>query len=424
MLESFDYRTLFAKSIGLTDEWQVSRVIFLEEENSVHIYVTARQALHYPCPICGRQSPRYDAEETERVWRHADVALFPCYVHSQRPRVNCPEHGIHVIKAPWAHGPHARFTLGFEGYAMLLVQATTMKEASRLLRISRGAMVRIASYWVGRAINEDDLQDVHILSIDETSFRRGQSYVTVIGSPEQKRVIGVEPDRKLVSVENFSYDFESRGGNCNQVEFVSIDLSPTYQAATQLCFPQATIVFDHFHVKKLMLEGMDEVRRAEQGRSFSRSYQAGKKLLMIPTTKASQTQQLRVQQLSRQYPKTGRAYRMVQAFDEFYRCQTEVDAKKQLKKLTSWMMHSRLQPMKAVARSLRSHEKEILAFFRQRLTNAFAEGLNSLIQAAKRKARGFHTFEGFKVAIFLVAGKLDLACPHPFTSSTLHGNRT
>jgi transposase len=57
------------------------------------------------------------------------------------------------------------------------------------------------------------------------------------------------------------------------------------------------------------------------------------------------------------------------------------------------MMHSRLEPMKKVARTLRKNQPEILEYFINRLTNAFAEGMNSLIQAAKRKARGFRTFE-------------------------------
>ena len=69
--------------------------------------------------------------------------------------MNCPRHGIRVTEAPWARSPYARFTLGFEGYAMLLAQTMSMNEARRILRISRTAMLNIAVYWVEELINEE-----------------------------------------------------------------------------------------------------------------------------------------------------------------------------------------------------------------------------------------------------------------------------
>ena len=71
-------------------------------------------------------------------------------------------------------------------------------------------------------------------------------------------------------------------------------------------------------------------------------------------------------------------------------------------------------PMKDAAETLMNHEQEILHYFHERLTNAVCEGINSMIQAAKRKARGYNTFEGFAAMIYLVAGKLKLPVPDPF----------
>ena len=61
-----------------------------------------------------------------------------------------------------------------------------------------------------------------------------------------------------------------------------------------------------------------------------------------------------------------------------------------------------------------NHEQEILYYFHERLTNAVCEEINSMIQAAKRQARGYSTFEGFAAMIYLVAGKLELPVPDPF----------
>lgn len=409
----FNFIEMFEKSIGLQAPWEVSKAEFNERDKVVHVYVTARKTAQYPCPECGKLCPRYDDEEEERMWRHADVVMYPCYIHSRRPRIQCPEHGIRVVDAPWARR-NARQTYLFEGYAMLLAESMSMNEARKILRISRTALMHIVKYWVEKAVAETDLSQVKQLSIDETSFKRGQSYVTVVGDPENHRVIGVEDGRDTEAVERFSLDFIARKGDCNEITHVSMDMSKTYRSATEICFPNAKVVFDHFHVKKLVLEGMDEVRREEQGKQFARSKKAGRKLLMIPETKMTEQQMLATMNLCKTYPKTGRAFRMVQLFDDLYRCHSKREAESVLKSLTSWMMHSKLEPMKRVAKSLRNNQVEILEYFVHRLTNAFAEGMNSLIQTAKRKARGFRTFAGYRVMIFLAVGRLHLSYPRPF----------
>ena len=374
----FNFVDMFERSIGLKDPWKVTRAEFEAKDRAVHVYVEAGKTAKYPCPQCGKMSSRYDDEEDERIWRHADVVMYPCYIHCRRPRVNCAEHGIHVADAPWARNG-ARQTLLFEGYAMMLAETMTLNEARKVLQISRTALMHIVNYWVEKAVSEEDLSGVNQLSIDETSFKRGQSYVTVIGDPPRRRVIGVEAGRDIDAVERFSLDYIARGGDCNSITHVSMDMSQTYKKACELCFPNARLVFDHFHVKQLVLSGMDKVRREEQGRKIARSRTAGRKLLMIPEKRMTEQQTAAKEVLCREYPKTGRAFRMVQQLDDLYRCQTPVQAESVLKKLTGWMMHSRLEPMKKVAKSLRRHKTEILEYFRNRLTNAFAEGMNSLI---------------------------------------------
>jgi len=409
----FNFVGMFEQSIGLKDPWKVTRAEFRQQDRTVHVYVDARKTAKYACAECGQLSERYDDEDEEREWRHADVVMYPCYIHCRRPRVKCEQHGVRVVDAPWAR-KGARQTLLFEGYAMMLAELLPMNEAKRVLRVSRTALMHIVGHWVEKAVQETDLSGVRTLSIDETSFKRGQSYVTVVGDPLRRRVIGVEDGRDLASVERFSLAFMARGGDCNAVESVSMDMSQTYRAGCALCFPKARAVYDHFHVKQLVLSGMDEVRREEQGKKYARSRSAGKKLLMIPEGRMTDQQMAAKEVLCQEYPKTGRAFRMVQAFDDVYRSATMEEARSVLKRVTSWMMHSGLEPMKRVARSLRKNLQDILEYFRNRLTNAFAEGMNSLIQAAKRKARGFRTYAGYRIMIFLVVGRLQLSYPQPF----------
>lgn len=402
--------SLFSQSIGIEEPWYIRSIE--SRDNEVHIYVDVRDGVMLPCPECGEAGYREGYEKTERVWRHGDCLFYPAYVHCRRPRVKCERHGIKVVDAPWAR-KHSRFTLLFEGYAMLLLADMPILKASKALRCNEKSLTRIMRYWVKKAVDGDDLSQVRALSIDETSFKRGQSYVTVIVDAAARRVIDVEEGRNDQTVIDFTYKLEAKGGSCEKVSFVTSDMARAYMNGVQECFPNAKLTIDKFHVKKLLLEAMDEVRRAEQKEHKSKVLQNSKKLLMIPEGRQSDEQRQRVMELSKQYPKTGRAFRMVQSLDLFYASKNVSEAKERFIQLYRWLRKSRLVPMKRVALTLKQYSAEIMNVFTSRLTNAICEGINSMIQAAKRKARGYNTIAGFICMIYLVAAKLRLACPNP-----------
>ena len=401
---------LFSQSIGLKEPWYIRSIETQDAE--VHVYVDMREGNMMTCPECGKKCQRAGYEKTERIWRHGDVMFYPCYVHCRRPRIRCDEHKTKVIEAPWAR-KSSRFTEMFEGYAMLILADMPILKASKLLRCNEKSLVRILRYWVNKAVDEDDLSNVQSVSIDETSFKRGQSYVTVIIDAAKRRVIDVEPGRREEAVVDFSYKLEAKGGDCEKIKFACSDMSKAYRVGIQFCFPQAKHTVDKFHVKKLMIDAMDSVRRSEQQEQKSKLLNLGRRVLMIAESKQDENQRARVAEISKEYPKTGRAYRMVQAIDTIYGSKNATEAEQRLNQLYGWMRKSRLEPMKKAALTLRDHSVEILNIFHSKMTNAISEGINSMIQAAKRKARGYHTFEGFSSMIYLIAAKLQLAFPDP-----------
>lgn len=400
---------LFEQSIGVREPWYIRSI---ETEGAeVHVYVDVREGNMLPCPECGEMCKRAGYEKQERVWRHGDCLFYPCYVHCRRPRIICKEHKTKVVEAPWAR-KSSRFTLLFEGYALLILSDMPILKASKLLRCNEKSLTRILRYWVNKAVEEDDLSKVNSISTDETSFKKGQSYVTVVIDANKRRVIDVEEGRGEQQVIDFSYKLEKKGGECAKIKYASSDLSAAYRSGIQHCFPKAKHPVDKFHVKKLLLDAMDEVRKNEQAKQRKKQ-RISRKLLMIPETKQSEDQRLKVEQISKEYPQTGRAFRMVQSIDIVYASSTIEEAEQKLNQLYRWMRKSRLEPMKKVASTLKNYFEEILNIFRSKLTNAICEGINSMIQAAKRKARGYHTFEGFSSMIYLIAAKLELACPNP-----------
>ena len=409
MVENFD--KMLAGSLRLEDPWYIIGAEFNEEEPAIHIHVGVDKTAALCCPVCGAPTKRYGYEPKERVWRHANCLFYPCYVHCKRPRVLCDKCGTVQVNAPFER-KNSRFTLLFEGYAMLLLQDVPRARASRLLRCDEKSLAAILTYWVHDAVNRMDLSDTCSIAMDETSFRRGHKYVTIAIDAVRHRVFDVEPGRDKTTVKNVGKKLERNGGNTKSVNSVTSDMSASYLSAVREVFPNAKQTIDKFHVKQVLLKALDTVRKDEQkepGRK--KELFLCRKLFMVPQGRMTDKQRTMVAELSKQYKKTGRAYRIVQSLDDFYASTSMVEAQERLDKLCSWMRRCRLKPMKDATLTLRNHSKEILNYFHTRLTNAICEGINAMIQAAKRKARGFHTFEGYAAMIYLVAGKLKLDTP-------------
>ena len=409
MVENFD--KMLAGSLRLEDPWYIIGAEFNEEEPAIHIHVGVDKTAALCCPVCGAPTKRYGYEPKERVWRHADCLFYPCYVHCKRPRVLCDKCGTVQVNAPFER-KNSRFTLLFEGYAMLLLQDVPRARASRLLRCDEKSLAAILTYWVHDAVNRMDLSDTCSIAMDETSFRRGHKYVTVAINEVRRRVFDVEPGRDKTAVKNVGKKLERNGGNTKSVNSVTSDMSASYLSAVREVFPNAKQTIDKFHVKQVLLKALDTVRKDEQKESGrKKELFLCRKLFMVPQGRMTDKQRTMVAELSEQYKKTGRAFRIVQSLDDFYASTFMVEAQERLDKLCSWMRRCRLKPMKDAVLTLRNHSKEILNYFHTHLTNAICEGINAMIQAAKRKARGFHTFEGYAAMIYLVAGKLKLDTP-------------
>ena len=409
-----NFTKMIAGSLGLKEPWYIKGAEFLEGKQEVHVYVGIREGAAIACPHCGQAAQRYGYEPNERIWRHGDCMFFPTYVHCRRPRVLCPHCGVQQISAPFER-KNSRFTLLFEGYAMLIMADMPRTKAARLLRCNEKSLAEILTYWVNKAVEERPLDDVSSLAIDETSFRRGHRYVTLVLDAQRRRVIDVEPGRDKDTVHSFTQKLEQRGGNRANIKSVTSDMSKCYVPAIREVFTNAIHVIDKFHVKQILINALDEVRKAEQKQvEDKRTLFLGRRLFMIPQSRLSEEQTKKLAKLSQSYPQTGRAYRIVAALDTFYACSTVQEAERTFSNLYSWMRRCRLQPMKQAAQSLLRHKEQIIAYFQEHITNAICEGINSMIQAAKRKARGYRTYEGYTAMIYLIAGKLQLAVPKPF----------
>ena len=160
---------------------------------------------------------------------------------------------------------------------------------------------------------------------------------------------------------------------------------------------------------KIINDAVDEVRRAEQK---SQDLLRGTRSIWLRNPKnLSERQKATLEALPTRHLKTARAYQIRLAFQEFYQQPSPELALAFLKKWYFWATHSRLKPIIDAAKTMKRHWNGILRWFDSKIANGLIEGINSLVQAAKAKARGYRSTRNLKAMVYLLAGKLDMQLP-------------
>lgn len=404
-----DTTMLFTSALQLPDPWEVTDVGFRDAgdgRRELHITVGFAPGSRFPCPEGGcahEDCPVHDVRE--RTWRHLNFFQYKAFIHAGVPRVDCPDHGVRSVPVPWAR-PGSGFTLLFEAMVVELAKTQPMADVARQVDEHDTRLWRFVRHYVDEARRLLDYTGVEAVGIDETS-RRGHRYITVVADLVERDVICVVPGKDSNTVRDFARDFMDHNGDPARVGLVSCDMSLGFAKGIREHLPNAAKVIDKFHVVKHANEAVDTVRKAEakENAPLRRT-----KYLWLSNESALTDRQLETKRsLTRQRLRTARACQMRETLQDIYEdSATRAEAEDGLGRLCSWMMHSRLEPMKAFARLLRRHWDDILAYFDHRRTNALLEGLNSVIQHLKTRARGFRNMDYFSTMIYLTCSRLDL----------------
>ena len=398
---------LFQLALGLVPPWMVKAARFDAEARRLDIEIDFARGGRFPCPRCAKADCAVH-DTSMQSWRHLDFFQHQAFLHARTPRVTCPDCGVKLINVPWAR-PGSGFTLLFEALAMTLMTAMPVAAAARLIGEHDTRMWRVLHHWVEQARERADYRDVSRVAIDETAAKRGHDYVSLFVDIDQRRVLFVADGRDAGTVEAFADDLEAHQGDASHVKQVCIDMSGAFIRGVTDNLTEAAITFDKFHAVKLVNDAVDKVRRAE---SKDRPELKRSRYLWLrnePSLSAGSRAQLAA--LTKLHLKTARAYQIRLAFQELYKQPTRDWGALVLDRWYSWAIRSRLDPIKQAARTIMTHRDGILAWFDSHIANGLIEGINSLVQAAKAKARGYRSTRTLKAITYLIAGKLDLRLP-------------
>jgi len=398
----------YGQLLGIGSPWEVKTVELKVEQKSVDIELGWQWGASAKCPECGQGCSIYDCAP-ERTWRHLDTMQFQTLVRVRVPRANCPEHGVKTMAVPWAQ-PQGRFTLLFEHFVIdVLLASASVSHACELLGLGWETVHEIMQRAVERGLERRQLEGLKHLGMDEKSFKRGQSYITLLTDLDQARVLEVVEDRTKEAAEKV---WESlTPAQKEEVEAVAVDMWEPFVQTVEEQLPGADVVHDKFHVSKYLNEAVDKVRRQEHKQLMAEGDEAlkgSRQLWLYNPQHLSEEQALEFAALKELNLKVGRAWAAKELFCKFWEYESEGWARRFFKDWYGWVSRSRLGPMVDVAQMLKRHLEHLLTYLKHHITNAVTEGLNSKIQSIKSAARGFRNFKNYRTRILFFCGKLNL----------------
>ena len=401
---------LFEAALGVAAPWHVAAADFDAAVKVLTIRVDFTAGSRFAVAGVEGEHPVHDT--LTKRYRHLNFFQHECFLEVRTPRVKLPDGGVRQVEPPWA-GRLSGFTLLFEALVLMLCQQMTFAAAARLVGESRHRVAAICERYVALALAQTDLSAVRELAIDETSRARGHDYITLAADATERRVLAVAEGRDAQTIGTLSAELHSRGCRAQEITSVSIDMSPAFIKGCAEHLPNARITYDKFHVIWHANAAVDRMRRIEQ--RTDRSLKGLRWSLLKDRSRLSPAAAADLDALIARLTtvRTARAW----AYKEQLR---EILERKQINvvraMLAHWctcVMRSKVEPMKDVARLVRSHLEGIVAWARTRQTNGFLEALNGLFQSAKRRARGFTRLSTIRTVIFLIAGKLDFRTVNP-----------
>lgn len=263
---------------------------------------------------------------------------------------------------------------------------------------------RVIKNYVNQGLSTKKHHYLRKIAVDEKAYKKGHEYVSVFTDLDTGEVVFVTQGRKKEVFEGFKNWLLSMGFTQERVELFSMDMSKSYQAGRELYFPKSEVVFDRFHIKKLLNECLDKVRRREV--KTNNKLTNTKYIWLKNEGNLTQDQQNQMNDLYKELSiDTVKAYHQKQFFDTIW----DASSYKIEDLLNFWIaqvQESIIPEMLKFVKSLKKNWKGIVNAMKTKITNAVSEGINSTIQLSKFRARGFRNIDNFISCIYLMNSNL------------------
>lgn len=354
------------------------------------------------CPCCGTDQVIAKGH-TRRSFRTVGIGAKPVRLVLPVPRVLCRSCGIiRQVKVDFAD-ERVSYTRSFERYVLELSRSMTIQDAARHLGISWDVIKDIQKRHLAKHYAKPKLGHLTQIAIDEIHVGKGQKYVTVVLDLERGAVVFLGKGRGSETLEPF---WRRLRRSRAKIEAVAIDMSPAYTLAVTTKLPDAVLVYDRFHVVKLLNEKLSDLRRDlyhEATTKLQKQVLKGTRWLLLKNPEhldRKHREPQRLKEALKLNESLATAYYLKESLRGFWEQPDRQAAELQLE---VWMLlaeSSGVRMLQQFAKTLAAHRTGLLNWYRYPISTGPLEGTNNKIQTLKRQAYGYRDLEFFQLKIY------------------------
>jgi transposase len=370
------------------------------DEGSV-IFRIAPKPFSLRCPCCGSRK-LIKRGSTERRFRTLPIGHRPVWIALAVPRVECRKcHVVRQVEVDFADS-RRRHTKAFARYVLDLSRLMTIQDVARLLNISWDTVKEIQKQHLHRRFARPKLGHLRYLAIDEIHLGKRSGFVTLVMDLVSGAVVDVAEGKSADALTPF-WKRLSRSGA--KIQAVATDMGPAYIKAVRENLPQATLVFDHFHVIKLFNEKLTNLRRdlAREADALGKQTLKGTRWLLLKTPSrldCAKDEHLRLQEALKLNQPLATAYYLKEDLRRIWR---QEDKESAAFLLADWIKRaaaSGIRMLMRFANTLAAYRTSILAYYDfNGLSTGPLEGTNNKIKTLQKMAYGFRDREFLKLKI-------------------------
>lgn len=394
--------TLLYKSFGILGYHQ-TRIEFTGGVTRFHVKPSANSIC---CSSCSSNNV-VGRGVNEREFKASPIGLKPAVIVATLPRVECRDCGaVRQIKISFADA-RRRFTKNWAKYALQLTRSMTIKDVADLLGVTWDVIKEIKKNDLRRRFANPSLKNVRRIAIDEICIGKGHRYVTLVMNLDDGAIIFVGEGKSAQSLVPF---WKRLGRRRSRIEAVAMDMSSAYISAVQGNLPDADIVFDHFHVVKLMNEKLTTLRRQlyRDATDDEKAVLKGSRWLLLKNPEnlnEDRDEEAHLAAALELNEPLAQAYYLKEELRLFWDHTFRWPAQMFLRSWCTRAIATGLSPMITMAKTLTRLEEGLLNYFKHRISSGPMEGTNNKIKAVLRQCFGIRDPEYFELTLYALHQK-------------------
>ena len=314
--------------------------------------------------------------------------------------------------------PH--MTLELAWWINKLSEVTSVMSVSRLESVDKMSCYKVDHYVLQRMLQGYEIPKVTKISVDEVYARtkkqlkenenRDDLFLTVVVDQSTHKVIWVSQSRRKEALDHF---FELLGEEaCKQIEIVTTDQHDGYGASVEEYCPQATIVWDRFHIVQKFNDALNEERRSElerldpEGKMGDLMNGKYRYVFLTKASKRSKLDQKHIDHVMELNSRMAKLEIIKEHFHQMFEARDVMEAQEMLGHCYEWAVQIKAIHLMSWIWNIMDQER-FWNYWKCRLTSGVSEGINRAIKGLKWQAYGYKNMAYFALKIMQKCGYLN-----------------